>query len=97
MPINASPAVRVSNGITATRKLRVRRDVSESTTPVTVQVGAQGPQGPPGPHVVSSDPDNIATIGSDEYIYVPRPYIVLEQGEPIPPGTPDETLVFRST
>jgi hypothetical protein len=38
----------------------------------TGPTGATGAQGPPGPDVVSTDPGNIATLGTDGYILVPQ-------------------------
>ena len=35
------------------------------------QDGEQGPPGPPGPSAVSVDPDNQATLGTDNLVYVP--------------------------
>lgn len=44
-----------------------------SGTPVAV--------GPPGPTVVSSDAGNIATLGSDDFLYVPGPPVTSVNGE----------------
>jgi len=36
--------------------------------------GPPGPQGPPGPTAVSSDPDNLAILGTDNLLLVPNKY-----------------------
>lgn len=56
----------------------------------TGELGEQGPPGPPGPSAVSTDPENMAYLGSDNLIYVP----LVESGglggevpEPTQPGS----------
>lgn len=50
----------------------------------------RGPQGPPGPSVVSSDADNAAILGGDGYIYVPNigigEEVVVQNTQPVAAG-----------
>jgi hypothetical protein len=48
---------------------------SQGPTGPAGSTGAAGPTGPPGPTAISTDPGNIATLGSDSLILVPQSQI----------------------
>lgn len=69
--------------------------------PVPVDLGGfggsvPGPPGPPGPTVVSTDPGNAATLGTDHLIYVPKPEGFMEEAVYDPRGKRDDSFQLEN-
>jgi hypothetical protein len=59
--------------------------------------GVQGEIGPAGPIAVSTDVDNTAVLGTDGFIYVPKPSSSTVYGGDTPPTTANENELWYNT